>query len=76
MLLYKTTYQVQNEKDEPVKTLTIWNGSAKDAGTARKRIRQTYGFIPNSVQSAKIDIPTDKAGLLKFLNSGLFITAV
>ena len=76
MLLYKTTYQTQYEKDEPVKTHSIWNGSAKDAGSARKRIRQTLGFIPNSVQSAKIVVPTDKPSLLKFLNSDLFVRVV
>lgn len=70
MLLYKTTYQTKYEKDEPVTNHTIWNGSAKDAGSARKNVRQALGFIPNSVQSVKIDIKTDKVGLLKFLNGG------
>lgn len=70
MLLYKTTYQTQYEKDEPVKTHTRWDGSAKDAGSSRKKIRQIHGFIPNSVQSAKLVVPSDKPSLLKFLNSG------
>jgi len=76
MLLYKTTYQTQREKDKPVKTHSIWNGSAKDAGSSRKKIRQTYGYIPNSVQSSKIIVPTDKPSLLKFLNSDFFIHIV
>lgn len=70
MLLYKTTYQTQYVKQDPVTNHIIWNGSAKDAGAARKNIRQTLGFIPNSVQTAKIVVPTDKEGLLKFLNGG------
>ena len=69
MLLYKTTYQIDSKNDTPIKTHSVWNGSAKDAGSARKKIRQMYGFIPNSIQSAKIVLPTNKPSLLKFLNS-------
>ena len=76
MLLYKTTYQTHYDKDEPVQTHTRWDGSAKDAGASRKKIRQTVGFIPNSVQSSKITVPTDKPSLLKFLNSGLFVNVI
>lgn len=72
MLLYKTTYQTQYVKQDPIKDHTIWNGSAKDAGSARKNVRQTLGFIPNSVKSIKVDVPTDKVGLLVFLNTGYF----
>jgi len=72
MLLYKTTYQIQYEKDEPEKTHSRWDGSAKDAGSNRKKIRQMHGFIPNSVQSAKIIVPTDKPSMLAFLNSNYF----
>lgn len=75
MLLYKTTYQIDDKNDTPIKTHSTWDGSAKDAGSTRKKIRQMHGFIPNSVQSAKIIVPTNKFDLLKFLNSK-FITNI
>jgi len=69
MLLYKTTYEIQLNNDKPAKRYTCWNGSAKDSGAKRKQIRQTIGFVPNSIKSIKFAVPTDKTGLLKFLNS-------
>lgn len=69
MLLYKTIYQTEIEKI--VETHTQWHGSAKDAGAYRKKSRQRHGYIPNSIQSAKIVVPTNKVDMLKFLNSNL-----
>jgi hypothetical protein len=69
MLLYKTTYQTEIEKI--VETHTKWHGSAKDAGSHRKKSRQRHGYIPNSIQSAKIVIPTNKPEFIKFLNSNI-----
>ena len=72
MMLYRTTYQKDNPETRIVTTYFRWDGSAKDAGANRKKIRQKYGFIPNSVQSAKIIVPTNKKDVIKFLNSELF----
>jgi hypothetical protein len=71
MLLYKTTYQVKRfETLQPeVTTFYRWHGSAKEAGAFRKISRQKYGYIPNSIQTAKIVVPTLKVDLIKFLNS-------
>ncbi len=69
MLLYKTVYQTEIEKI--VQTHSKWHGSAKDAGSFRKTSRQKYGYIPNSIQSAKIIVPTNKTDMIKFLNSNL-----
>lgn len=69
MLLYKTTYQTEIEKI--VETHTHWHGSAKEAGSYRKKSRQAFGYIPNSIQSAKIEVSTKKDQLIAFLNSNL-----
>lgn len=71
MLLYKTTYQVKRFETLQPNTITYfrWHGSAKEAGAFRKTSRQIHGFIPNSIQTAKIVVPTLRVDLLKFLNS-------
>jgi hypothetical protein len=71
MLLYKTTYQIKTEPGlhDYVQTFYRWHGSAKEAGAFRKKSRQKYGYIPNSIQTAKIVVPTNKVDILKFLNS-------
>jgi hypothetical protein len=69
MLLYKTTFQTEIEK--VVETHSMWHGSAKDAGSYRRQSRQRHGYIPNSIQSSKIQVPTNKKELIIFLNSNL-----
>lgn len=72
MLLYHTTYQTEVSKIDGmkiVKTHSKWHGSAKDAGSYRRQSRQQEGYVPNSIQSAKIVVPTNKTELIKFLNS-------
>jgi hypothetical protein len=69
MLLYKITYQ--KNYDGVVSDKSVWAGSKSDAGSLRKKIRQEHGYMPNSVQTSKIDVPTKKTDLIKFLNSGI-----
>jgi hypothetical protein len=72
MLLYKTTYQTKVtdiDQMKIVKTHAKWHGSAKDAGSYRAKCRKLDDYIPNSIQSQKIVVPSDKKGLLSFLNS-------
>ena len=71
MLLYKVTWQIEKTKIDKMKivdTLTKWVASGKDAGSCRKKARQEHGYIPKSVQTSKIVVPTDKKGIIKFLN--------
>ena len=71
MLLYKVTWQIEKTKIDKMKivdTLTKWEPSAKDAGSTRKKARQMDGYIPNSIQTSKIVVPSDKKGIIKFLN--------
>jgi sulfate adenylyltransferase subunit 1 (EFTu-like GTPase family) len=71
MLLYKTTFQIKTDPGihDYVQTITKWHGSMKEAGSFRKNSRQRHGYIPNSVQTQKIVVPTNKVDMLKFLNS-------
>jgi hypothetical protein len=74
MVLYKVTWQIEKAKINDTKivdNLTKWTASAKDAGSCRKKARQMYGYISNSVQTSKIVVPTDKKGILLFLNSNI-----
>lgn len=72
MMLYRTTYQKENPETGLTTTYFRWDGSAKDAGANRKKMRQRHGFVPNSVQTAKIIVPTNKKDVIKFLNSEIF----
>lgn len=66
MLIYKITYQKKYEG--VVMKKTHWAGSGKDAGSIRKNARQEDGYVPNSVQTEKIDVPTKKDLLIEWLN--------
>lgn len=76
MLFYKITYQTKHVKNGPVTNHVAWVGSGKEASAKRKLIRQMFRYIPNSVQTLKVDVPTDKISLLKFLNKGVFLEIV
>ena len=67
MLLYKITYQ--KKVDGNIETNTIWAGSQSECGSIRKNVRQKYGYIPNSVQTSKINVPTRKNDLINWLNT-------
>ena len=74
MLLYKVTWQIEKTKIDKMKivdTLTKWVASGKDAGSCRKKARQMDGYIPNSIQTSKIVVPSDKKGIINFLNSDI-----
>lgn len=45
-----------------------WAGSLSAASSKRKLLRQRVGYVPNSVQTQFIDVPTKKDGLLRILN--------
>jgi hypothetical protein len=73
MLLYKVTYQVQINKDDHVSLYKEWLGSKQTAGKHRAWARQRHGYIPNSIQTELINVPTKKDELIKFLNSDLVL---
>lgn len=65
MNLYKTT--VAASEDHPAATL--WSGSMAAAGGDRARF-VAAGAKRKDVTTVDVNIPTDKIGLLNFLNSG------
>ena len=85
MLLYKITYQQKRlvggvdhpdgkrKEDYSIITFTMWLGSAKEAASMRKLIRQEHGYISNSVKTVRIDVPTGKKELIKFLNKEIVL---
>ncbi len=73
MLLYKITYQTKVSKEDHVALHKQWEGSKAAASKFRSWARQRHGYIPSSVQTEHIDVPTKKDGLLKFLNSDMML---
>ncbi len=60
MRLYKTSGE---KADHEVKT--SWAGTQADAAKARKEAK-AVGLL--FIETEEVDVPTDKAGLLKWLN--------
>ncbi len=73
MLLYKVTYQTQMSKDDHVALHKKWIGSKEASANFRALARQRRGYIPNSIQTEKIVVPTKKDELIKFLNSNFVL---
>jgi len=67
MLLYKIIYKIESNTDT-FATIIKWAGSGKEAGQIRKSARQKTGYVSNSVKTDKINVPTNKQGLIDFLN--------
>lgn len=61
MKLYKLT--LRNDEKSRVK----WVGTQADAANTRKTW-VTAGAKRNDIDTEEVDVPTDKQGLLKFLN--------
>jgi hypothetical protein len=65
MNLHKTTFTDHSAPGTP--TFAKWHGSAADASKARTELKRAdRNCNPNS---EAVDVPTDKAGLLEFLNA-------
>lgn len=61
MKLYRITATTEAENK------TVWVGSQSDAGKARKSLIED-GFKRAELVTEEIDVPTNKEGLLAFLN--------
>lgn len=64
MRLYKTNF-IDDAADEGRREQATWSGTQADAAKDRKRLK-TEGM--RSIETEEVDVPTDKAGLLQFLN--------
>lgn len=65
MKLYKIV--AKPDSSNPADTQTHWVGSQADAASRRKQL-VTDGFKRVEIETIEHDIPTDKAGLLAWLN--------
>ena len=66
MKLYKITANAN-----PINggTLTFWVGTQSDASAKRKTLVSDQGFKRADIITEEVDVPTDKQGLLGFLNA-------
>ena len=71
MKLYKTTVTVVgvvNGTPDVKTTTTTWNGTQSDASAVRAAAARD-GVSRKGINTEPVDVPTDKAGLLEFLNA-------
>jgi hypothetical protein len=52
-------------------TMYEWCGTQADAARAVKKFKNEFEVDPDSVRVVPVDFPTDKPGLLKWLNLNL-----
>lgn len=68
MNLYKITATIPSDKlDEPDMKFVRWAGSQTEAAAARKAALE-LGATRKTTDTATVDVPTGKAGLIEFLN--------
>ena len=67
MRLYKIIATNTNGASDITKPKTQWVGSLADGVQARKKM-MTEGYRRKDITETEVDVPTDKAGLLEFLN--------
>jgi len=66
MKLYKTLYTDDLDENPAIRKVH-WDGTQTDASKLRKSLK-TEGM--REIVTVPTDVPTDKAGLLTFLNAG------
>lgn len=66
MNLYLVIGANEGAQSEPVER-AIWAGSQADAASARKQLG-TEGFRRMEIATYEVDVPTNKPGLIGFLN--------
>lgn len=69
MRLYKIVASNKND-DGPLVSETHWVGSLSEGVSARKQLALT-GFSRKEITETETEVPTDKAGLLAFLNANV-----
>lgn len=60
-------YKIVGKNDEGTKT--VWTGSMADAGSTRASMVSNDGFTRKEIETYTVDVPTDKTGLLNWLNA-------
>lgn len=62
-------YKIKASGNGEALTKTMWVGS-KDEGVAARKALYEEGYARKEVTEVMVDVPTDKAGLLAWLNGG------
>jgi hypothetical protein len=62
-------YKIKASGNGEVLIKTKWVGSAAEGVATRKEL-YAEGFARKEVVETQVDVPTDKAGLLEWLNNG------
>ncbi len=65
MKLYKITATKEDAKDD----FTRWVGSLTSASATRKDLVSAKHYKRDNVNTFEVDVPTNKEGLLNFLNN-------
>ena len=60
-------YAIHTEQGADGEPTTVWTGSQSEAATARKNLL-AQGSKRAELRTYLVDVPTDKVGLLQFLN--------
>jgi len=68
MKLYKITASRTTTETE-VDRITSWSGSQADAAKTRKRFNSELKFKRDDITTDEVEVPTNKAGLIDFLNA-------
>lgn len=70
MLLYKTTYPIGNDDGSVETTITKWGGSQTEATKHRVEGKSKCAAY-RKPETQTIEVPTNKAGLLEWLNANV-----
>ena len=65
MKLYKTTARLDD------RDVTRWTGTQSDSKKARMELAEEHGLKKTEVEIEEVEVPTNKPGLLAFLNENL-----
>lgn len=57
------------ESADGQRVVIVWAGTNAEAASERKRLVSELGFKRAEVATVEVDVPTNKEGLLAFLNS-------
>lgn len=68
MRLYKTIAVSNRDDGDQSLVMRKWSGTQSDAGKTRKEF-VSQGFKRAEVETFEVDVPTDKQGLLAWLNA-------
>ena len=64
MKLYKITGKLNETA-----TTSVWAGSQDAAGKARKALMSEHDLSRSEITTDEVEVPTNKAGLIDFLNA-------